>query len=76
MPRSAGTVDAGGFSEWASRFLKHWGRSDSLGVGNPRRENLATKNGEGRQNRQGRKETKGSMEGDSESAKGDYRRKR
>lgn len=45
VPRSGDTVDAGCFSERASLYLKHWDIPVSLGVGNPRRENLAIKNG-------------------------------
>lgn len=68
MSRTCPGQNASCFSERASLYLKHWDIPVSLGVGNPRRENLAIKNGG--QNRQGRKETKGSTEGDSESAKG------
>lgn len=68
MSRACPGQNASCFSERASLYLKHWDIPVSLGVGNPRRENLAIKNGG--QNRQGRKETKGSTEGDSESAKG------
>lgn len=38
-------MDRGCFSEGASLHLKHWDISVSLGVRNPRRENLAIKDG-------------------------------